>query len=311
MRREADLRVQIAPGHEKGLLLPNPVLTASGTCGYGEELFEIFDVRALGGIICKGTTLRPRDGNPQPRIIEVAAGMLNSIGLQNIGIDALIKEKAPLWAKWQVPVIVNIAGDSIDEYAQIASRLEGIAGISGIEVNISCPNVSRGGMQFGTDPIMAAEVTDAVKEVSTLPVIIKLSPNVTDIVTIARSVSEAGADSISLINTVVGMDIDIVTMKPKLMNVYGGLSGPAIKPIALQMVYRVAGEVNIPIVGCGGIMNAEDALEFIMAGAMAVEVGTATLVNPYATLDIIDGIRLFLMEKGYKSIADIRGIAHA
>ena len=311
MKKEIDLSVQLAPRHNKGLVLANPVLTASGTFGYGDEFCELFDINKLGGIICKGTTLQPRDGNPQPRIIEVTAGMLNSVGLQNIGVEALIKEKAPLWSKWQVPVIVNIAGNSIDEYAQVASRLEGVVGISGIEINISCPNVREGGMQFGTDPVIAAEVTGVVKQASTLPVIVKLSPNVTDISLIARSVCDAGADAISLINTVMGMAIDIRTRKPKLGNICGGLSGPAIKPIALQMVYRVASEVNIPVIGCGGIMNAEDALEFIMAGAVAVEVGTATLVNPCVALDIIEGIRQFLAENGCSNIADIRGIARA
>ncbi len=305
MTAKPDLSVQIAPG----LKLKNPVIAASGTYGYGDDLEEMADVQKLGAVICKGTTLHPRDGNPQPRIIEVTAGILNSVGLQNIGVDALVRQKAPEWAKWKVPVIVNIAGDSVDEYAAVASKLEGVAGISGIEVNISCPNVKQGGMQFGTSPATAAEVTHAVKSATTLPVIVKLSPNVTDISAIAQAVEKAGADSISLINTISAMAIDIRKREPKLGNITGGLSGPAIKPVALRMVYQVCGCVKIPVIGCGGIMSAEDALEFIMAGATAVEVGTANLIDPNAILNIIDGLGKFLSDGNIRQISDLRGAA--
>jgi dihydroorotate dehydrogenase (NAD+) catalytic subunit len=284
-------------------------MTASGTFGYGNEYGDLVDIQKLGAIICKGTTLEPRDGNAQPRIIEVTAGILNSVGLQNIGVEALIKEQAPVWAGWSVPVIVNIAGDTVEEYAQIASRLEGVKGISGIEVNISCPNVKCGGMQFGTDPAMAAEVTRAVKAVGSLPVIVKLSPNVTDITVIAMAVEKAGADAVSLINTLSGMAIDIDRREPMLGNIMGGLSGPAIRPVALQMVYRVAGCVSIPVIGCGGIAGGRHALEFIMAGATAVEVGTATFTDPHSAINIIDDIRRFMAAEGIADISDLCGAA--
>ncbi|MBN1375617.1 MAG: dihydroorotate dehydrogenase [Dehalococcoidia bacterium] len=300
-----DLSVVIAPG----LKLANPVIAASGTCGYGDDWAELVDIQKLGAIICKGTTLHARDGNPQPRIIEVAAGILNSIGLQNIGVEALIREKAPLWASWQVPVIVNIAGETIDEYAALAAKLEGVAGISALEVNISCPNVKQGGMQFGTSPAAAAEVTAAVKSASSLSVIVKLSPNVKDICAIALAAEEAGADALSLINTLSGMAIDIKKREPKLGNIIGGLSGPAIKPVALGMVYQVCGCVKVPVIGCGGIMTAEDALEFIMAGALAVQVGTANLVEPAAVLDIICGIEKYLSANGIQKMTDLCGAA--
>jgi dihydroorotate dehydrogenase (NAD+) catalytic subunit len=299
------LAVQVAPG----LKLANPVIAASGTWGYGDETGDIADFQKLGAIICKGTTLKPRDGNPQPRIIEVTAGILNSVGLENIGVEALISKKAPAWSAWHVPVIVNIAGDTVDEYGELAARLDGVAGISGIEVNISCPNVRRGGMQFGTDPATAAEVTAAVRRSTALPVIVKLSPNVTDISAIARAVESAGADAVSLINTIGGMSIDVKKRRPGLGNITGGLSGPAIKPVALLMVWKVADCVKIPVIGCGGIMTAEDALEFIMAGATAVEVGTANLVNPQTALDIIDGLQQFITAGGIGGIAQLRGAA--
>jgi dihydroorotate dehydrogenase (NAD+) catalytic subunit len=305
MSSQPDLSVNVA-----GVLrLSNPVMAASGTWGYGDEFGDIADVQKLGAIICKGTTLTPRDGNPQPRIVEVTGGVLNSVGLQNIGVDALIAEKAPLWATWKVPVLVNIAGNTIEEYAQVAARLEGVTGISGIEVNISCPNVGKGGMHFGTDPSAASEVTAAVKGATSLPVIVKLSPNVTDITAIAQAVEKAGADAVSLINTVGGMAIDIRQRKPVLGNISGGLSGPAIKPIALWMVYRVAGCVKIPVIGCGGITNAADALEFIMAGAAAVQVGTANLTDPRTMAAIIDGLAEYLTTHGIRTIGDLRGLA--
>ena len=305
MSSQPDLSVNVAGA----LRLANPVMAASGTWGYGDEYGDIVDVQKLGAVICKGTTLEPRNGNPQPRIVEVTGGVLNSVGLQNIGVDALIGEKAPLWATWKVPVLVNIAGNTIEEYAQVAAKLEGVAGVSGIEVNISCPNVSKGGMHFGTDPSAASEVTAAVKEATSLPVIVKLSPNVTDITVIAQAVEKAGADAVSLINTVSGMAIDVKGRKPLLGNITGGLSGPAVKPIALLMVYRVAGCVNIPVIGCGGITSAADALEFIMAGATAIQVGTASLTDPRATLAVIDGLTEYLSTRGIRSIGELRGAA--
>ncbi len=306
-----DLSVQLAPAHPKGLRLVNPVITASGTFGYGIEYSELIDVQMLGAIVCKGTTLKPREGNPQPRLVETASGVLNSVGLENVGVEAVIKEKAPVWAKWRVPVIVNIAGETIDQYEEIAARLEGVAGVSGIEVNISCPNIASGGMGFGTNPKAAAEVAAAVKAVSSLPVIVKLSPNVTDIGEIALAVSEAGADAITLINTVRGMAIDINERRSSLGNIAGGLSGPAIKPIALYMVYKVAGIVDIPIIGCGGISCADDALEFLMAGASAVQVGTANLTSPQAALDVLDGIRQFMKRENLKNMEAIVGKARS
>jgi dihydroorotate dehydrogenase (NAD+) catalytic subunit len=282
-------------------------MTASGTFGYGTEYADFVDIQRLGAVVCKGTTLEPREGNPQPRLAETPSGLLNSIGLQNVGVEALVKEKAPLWASWQVPVIVNIAGESIDEYAGLAARLDGVAGVSGLEVNIGCPNVKSGGMEFGTDPRAAAAVTAAVKKASALPVIVKLTPNVTSIIEIAEAVADAGADALCLINTLRGMAIDISSRKPSLGNTCGGLSGPAIKPVALHMVYQVAGRMNLPIVGCGGIMSAQDALEFIMAGASAVEVGTAQFVNPRALLDVLEGIEEFMRREGVKDISELVG----
>ncbi len=305
------LSVELAPHSQRGLLLQNPVMTASGTVEYGIEYAKMVNIQRLGAIVCKGTTLAPRPGNPQPRLAETASGLLNSVGLQNIGIDALIEEKAPIWATWSVPVIVNIAGESAEDYAQLARRLEGVAGVSGIEVNIGCPNVARGGMEFGQSPETAAEVTRAVKSQTALPVIVKLTPNVTDIVPIAQAVARAGADALSLINTVVGMAIDITQRKPFLGGVSGGLSGPAIKPIALYMVYRVSQAVEVPVIGCGGISCADDALEFIMAGATAVQIGTANLVDPNAPLEVVEGIARFMEREGIKDIAELVGMAKA
>jgi dihydroorotate dehydrogenase (NAD+) catalytic subunit len=309
MRKVANLRVQLAPRHPEGLILPNPVMITSGIAGYGEEYAEIADIKKLGAIVCKGTTLTPKKGNAQPRLVETAGGLLNSIGWENIGVDILIGEKAPVWARWRVPVIVNIAGETIHEYVAVTSKLKGVPGISGIELNISCPNVSSGGMEFGVDPQLAAQVTSEVKAATTLPVIVKLSPNVTDIKEIALAVEEAGADAISLINTLKGMAIDIDQGKPCLGNIVGGLSGPAIKPVALYMVFEAARVVHIPVIGCGGIACAEDALEFIMAGATAVQIGTACLTIPDIYLTILEGIELFLQEKGINNITDLIGVA--
>ena len=304
-----NLSVQLAPKHRSGLLLANPVMTASGTFGYGTEHSHLFDIRQLGAIVCKGTTLKPRDGNPQPRLGETAYGALNSIGLQNIGVDALIKEKAPIWASWRVPVIVNIAGETVNDYAKLAGRLDGVAGISAIEVNISCPNVKAGGAEFGANPESAAEVTAAVKASVSLPMLIKLTPNTSNIAKVAIAVAEAGADAISLINTLRGVAIDITKRRPLLGSITGGLSGPAIKPVALYMVYEAAGAVEVPVIGCGGITTASDAIEFIMAGASAIQIGTASFTNPRAPLDILEGIRQFMKKEGIEDITELIGAA--
>lgn len=285
------------------------MIAASGTFGYGTEYCELIDIQKLGAIVCKGTTLMPRKGNPQPRIVETIDGLLNSVGLENIGVDAVIRDKAPIWARWQVPVIVNVAGEMMDEYIQVVTKLEGVPGVSSIELNISCPNISMGGIEFGVNPRLAAELTSAVKSVTSLPIIVKLSPNVTDITEIALAVEEAGADAISLINTVKGMAINISKGKPCLGNITGGLSGSAIKPIALYMVYEVAKVVHIPLIGCGGITCATDALEFITCGASAIQVGTANLHNPHIMLNILEGIRNFTRDKGIHDLTELIGIA--
>ena len=302
-----NLSIQLAPQNSRGLLLANPVMTASGTFGYGTEYTDLFDVQRLGAIICKGTTLQPREGNPQPRIAETPSGVLNSIGLQNAGVEALIAEKAPIWATWRVPVIVNIAGETPGDYAKLAKRLDNVPGVAGLEVNISCPNVAAGGSEFGAEPGPAAMVTKAVREATTLPVIVKLTPNTADIVAVAQAVTEAGADAVSLINTIKGMAIDITTRKLLLGYGHGGLSGPAIKPVALRMVYEVARAVDIPVVGCGGIGSANDAIEFFIAGASAIQVGTASFTIPTAAIDVLEGIERFLTEQEIASVSDLRG----
>ncbi|MFC1969050.1 dihydroorotate dehydrogenase [Chloroflexota bacterium] len=304
-----NLSVELAPKHPRGLSLANPVMTASGTFGYGTEYQHLFDIQELGAIVCKGTTLEPREGNAQPRLAETACGLLNSIGLQNIGVKAVIEEKAPIWANWRVPVIVNIAGSSVEEYARVAGMLDGVAGISAIEVNIGCPNVKAGGAEFGTNPDSAARVVAAVKEKTSLPLLVKLTPNTADIAGVAGAVVEVGADAISLINTLKGMAIDVARRQPLLGNKTGGLSGPAIKPVALYMVYEVASAVDVPVVGCGGIITAKDAIEFIMAGATAVQVGTANLIDPRAPSDVIRGMVEFMEKEGTGDIRKLIGIA--
>jgi dihydroorotate dehydrogenase (NAD+) catalytic subunit len=284
-------------------------MAASGTFGYGTEYAGIIDIQRLGAIVSKGITLLPRQGNPQPRLVETTAGLLNSIGLENIGVHALIQNKAPLWAEWQVPVIVNIAGESVDEYARLATMLDGVEGISGIEVNISCPNLASGGMEFGTSPRMAAGVTSAVRIRTGLPVIVKLTPNVTDIVEIAGAIADAGADCLTIANTFKGMAIDTMSRRPMLGSISGGLSGPAIKPLALYLVYRVAQKVKVPIIGCGGIATGNDALEFIMAGASAIQVGTATFINPQVLLNIQEGIDQFMERMGIRNLEELIGTA--
>ena len=297
-----DLRVNIG-----SLELANPVMTASGTFGYAREFENLMNLHRLGAVIVKGISLHPRAGNPPPRIMETACGMLNAIGLQNVGVDRFITEKMNYLAGLNVPVIVNILGDSLAEYAEITDRLAGVPGVAGIEVNISCPNVKKGGVAFGTDPAMAAAVTLAVKKKAAVPVMVKLSPNVSDITLIARAVEEAGADSISLINTLIGMGINLKTKRPVLANVIGGLSGPAIKPVALRMVFEVARVVSIPVIGIGGIESAEDALEFMLAGATAVQIGTANFVNPRASEEVVDGIGAYVMAENLTSIRSIIG----
>ena len=307
-----NLAVQLAPHSPRGLLLANPVMTASGTFGYGTEYEHLFDIQELGAIVCKGTTLLPRAGNPQPRVAEVRGGILNAIGLQNIGIEDLVKEKAPLWARWNVPVVVNIAGNSVEDYAALAARLEGVEGVRGIEVNISCPNVSKGGAEFGSDALSAGRVTRAVRRATSLPVWVKLTPNTADVVAIALAVAEAGADAVVLINTLKALAIDVRTGKPVLGNITGGLSGPAVKPVALRMVYETASRLrDIPIIGCGGVMEAADALEFLMAGASAVQVGTANLIDPCAPHKIIKGIESYLAEHKLESVSALVGMAHS
>ena len=305
-----NLSVQLAPANKKGLKLINPVMTASGIFGYGIEYEHLFDIQKLGAIICKGTALEPWEGNPQPRIAETPDGMLNSIGLQNIGVEALIKEKTPVWAGWQVPVIVNIVGRTIDDYAGVAARLDKVPGVAGLEVNISCPHVKAGGAEFGVNPESAAKVTAAVRKATSLPVIMKLTPNTAEIVHIAQDVAAAGADALCLINTIRGMAINIKTRKPLLGNGYGGMSGPAIKPVALYMVYQVFKAVNIPIIGCGGITTANDAIEFFKSGATAIEVGTASFKNPRAPMDILEGISGYLEKEKIEDIRELIGAAH-
>ena len=303
-----NLSVQLAPKNKHGLSLANPVMTASGTFGYGTEYSHLFDIQKLGAIVCKGTTLKPREGNPQPRLAETPCGVLNSIGLQNIGIEAIIRDKAPIWAGWRVPVVVNIVGIRVEDYAGMAGKLDGVAGVGGIEVNIGCPNIKAGGAEFGARPELAAEVTATVKAATSLPLLVKLTPNTADIAGVAEAVAKAGADAISLINTPRGIAIDISKRRPLLGNVTGGLSGPAIKPIALYMVYTVAGAVDVPVVGVGGIATAIDALEFIMAGASAVQVGTASFTNPRAPLDVLEGIEQFMKKEGIEDINELIGV---
>lgn len=297
-----DLRVRIGP-----LELDNPVMTASGTFGYGREFSNLVNLQRLGALIVKGISLLPRAGNPPPRIVETSCGMLNAIGLENVGVDQFITRKIPYLKRIGTPVVVNVLGDSIEEYGEIARRLDNVEGISALEVNISCPNVKKGGVAFGTVPEMAAAVTGMVRTSTSLPLIIKLSPNVTDIVSMARAVEEAGADAVSLINTLIGMAIDIRNRTPKLANVIGGLSGPAIKPVALRMVWQVAGAVHIPVIGIGGISTADDALEFLLAGATAIQVGTANFYDPSAAENIISGLQDYLVQQGEQSVGDIIG----
>ena len=288
------------------LKLKNPLLLASGTCGYGAELADLLDLNRLGGIVVKGISLEPRAGNPPPRVFETPCGLLNAIGLENVGVERFLAVKLPWLRQLECAVVVNILGSSVEEYAQVAEKLSGQEGIAALEVNISCPNVKEGGAAFGASAELAARVTRAVKAAADLPVIIKLSPNVTDVCEIARAVEDAGADAVSLINTLLGMAIDIERRRPVLGNVFGGLSGPAIKPVALRMVWQTARCVKIPVIGIGGIATWQDAVEFLMAGASAVQVGTATLVEPSRAEKILDGLERFMEAKGVSSLMSLK-----
>ncbi len=299
----ADLSVKIG-----SLKLKNPVMVASGTFGYGEEFHESFyDVSRLGAVVTKGISLEVRAGNPMPRVVETASGMLNAIGLANVGVEAFIREKVPFLKNAGATVIANILGRSVEEYVEVARKLDSEPGVHAIEVNISCPNVRAGGVQFGTNPSLAAEVTRAVRKVFGRTLVVKLSPQASDIPAVARAVAEAGADSLSLINSIPAMAIDAASMRPVLANVTGGLSGPAIKPVALRMVYEASRAVDIPVIGMGGIMDATDAIEFMLAGASAIQVGTANFVAPSAAVEIIDGLGIYCKEKGFKSIRELVG----
>jgi dihydroorotate dehydrogenase (NAD+) catalytic subunit len=300
--RKPDLSVNLA-----GITMRNPVMTASGTFGYGEEFADYLDLEKIGAIVTKGLSIRPRAGNPMPRILETPGGMLNAIGLQNVGIDAFIEKKVPFLRTVSTPVIVNFFGNTVDEYAELAARLDAIPEVAGVEVNISCPNVKHGGIVFGTDPKAASAVVKAVREATIKPVIVKLSPNVTDIVEMAHACAEADADALSLINTITGMAIDLKSRRTALANVTGGLSGPAIKPVALRMVWQVARAVKLPIIGIGGITSATDALEFLVAGATAVQVGTANFMAPDASQRIAEDMERYLRENGIADVKELIG----
>ncbi|MGI6685530.1 MAG: dihydroorotate dehydrogenase [Bacillota bacterium] len=300
---KVDLSVDVA-----GIKMKNPITTASGTFGFGKEYGEYFDLSNLGAITVKGTTLEARIGNPPPRLVETCGGILNAVGLENPGVDTFLNEALPFLSHFDLPVIVNIAGHSVEEYGEVAKRLNR-KGISALEVNISCPNVKNGGLAFGTDPDMAGEVIRVVKTSTDIPVIAKLSPNVTDIVQIAKAVQKAGADALSLINTILGMSIDINQRKPILGNSMGGLSGPSVKPVAVRMIWQVSQAVDLPIIGMGGVVTWEDAVELILAGATAIAVGTANFVNPLATMEIIEGIRKYLEINNFSSVNEIIGLS--
>ncbi len=297
-----DLTVKIGK-----MILKNPVIVSSGTFGFGEEFEDFFDLNHLGAIISKGISLKPMVGNPPPRIFETEGGMINSIGLQNPGFQAFIKNKLPYYRNLKTHLIINFFGKSQREYIELARRFDSVPGISGLEMNISCPNIKRGGIVFGTDPQMAYRLVQAVRKATTLTLIVKLSPNVTDIALMAKSVEEGGADAVSLVNTFRAMAINIHTRKPELGNMIGGLSGPAIKPIALRMVWEVNQAVHIPIIGMGGIMNAEDAIEFILAGASAIQIGTANLINPKTGIEVIHGIKKYLSQNKINRIQKLIG----
>jgi dihydroorotate dehydrogenase (NAD+) catalytic subunit len=297
-----DLSVDIG-----GLSLKNPVLVASGTFGYGKEFEDFQDISRLGGIMVKGLTMHPREGNAPPRLAETPCGLLNSIGLQNVGVDGFIREKLPYLRKMDTAVIANVTGDTAEEYGEICARFEGVEGVHAIELNLSCPNIKQGGMNLGTDPVQLAEVVRESRKRSTIPLVVKLSPNVTDIVDLARVCHEEGADAVSLINTLLGMAVDLKRRAPVLSRGMGGLSGPAIKPVALRMVWQVYQAVPIPIIGMGGIMTPEDALEFMLVGAKAIAVGTANLIQPDAAIRVLDRVESWFAEHGIGKVEDFVG----
>ena len=305
VERAIDLSVDLG----RGLVLANPIMVASGTFGYGVEYGDVVDVQRLGAICCKGTTLRPRAGNAPPRVTETPAGMLNSIGLQNPGVKGVIEKYVPRWASWKVPVIVNVAGESVDDYVEVARRLDGQPGVAGIELNISCPNVGKGGLQFALDAEGAGAVTAAVRHATELPLMVKLSPAAPDVRAIARAIEDAGADALSAVNTLSGMAIDRRRERPLLGNTYGGLSGPALKPVALRVVYEVAQAVKIPVVGIGGIGSLDDVLDFLMAGAVAVQVGTAVFADPVLPLRLVDELADHCAAHGLSSHRELVGRA--
>ncbi len=304
-----DLSLSIGSAGKQELTLRNPVMVASGTFSNGIEFAKRFDVDALGAICSKGTTLRPRRGNAQPRTVETANGMINSIGFQNIGVGALIAEIAPIWERWHVPVLVNIMGETIAEYGQLAERLDGVPGVAGLEVNISCPNVEAGGLEFGQDPAQAAAVVAEVRRKTGLPFAVKITPAVSDIRPIARAIEDAGGDAITVMNTIPAMAIDIKRRRPVLATRFGGLSGPAIKPVALRLVYLTASVTKLPILAAGGVSSGTDAIEFFMAGASAVQVGTATFRDPETPWRVIREITDWCEEEGVKRLSDIIGAA--
>ena len=301
-KNKPDMSVNLA-----GIALRNPVMTASGTFGYGEEFAEYVDLHKIGAFITKGLCVKPRSGNPTPRIVETPGGMLNAIGLQNVGIEAFIAKKIPYIRTVNTPCIVNFFGETAEEYAEMAARLDALPEVAGLEMNISCPNVRQGGIIFGTDPACAASIVKACRTATKKPLFVKLSPNVTDIVGMAHACADEGADALSLINTLIGMAIDLNARRPVLANITGGLSGPAVKPVALRMVWLVAKSVKIPVIGIGGIMNATDALEFILAGATAIQVGTASFINPSAAQTIAQDMEAWMVAHGETDIKNLIG----
>jgi dihydroorotate dehydrogenase (NAD+) catalytic subunit len=293
-----------------GVKMKNPVMTASGTFGYGREYADLVDISALGAVVVKGTSLEPWTGNPPPRTVETTSGMLNSIGLENPGVGYVLARELPWLAGRGVPVIVNVVGRTAEEYAEVARRLDGAPGLAALEANISCPNVKEGGLSFGADPVAAAALVEGMRRATSLPLIVKLTPNITDIAGLARAVADSGADAVSLINTLVGMAIDPETRRALLPRATGGLSGPAVKPVALAMVYRVAQAVKVPVIGMGGIWNGRDAVEFLMAGASAVAVGTATFIDPQAPLRVAAEMGEFMAAHGYRRVPELVGLAN-
>ena len=302
---EVDLSVDLG----RGLVLENPILVASGTFGYGTEYSDVVAIQRLGAICCKGTTLRPRIGNPTPRVTETPGGMLNSIGLQNPGVDAVIEKYASTWASWHVPVIVNVAGESVADYVEVVRRLDGVPGIAGIELNISCPNVGKGGIQFAIDAEAAGGVTAAVRRATDLPLLVKLSPNVADVRPIARAIADAGADALTAINTLSGIAVAPTRLRPLLGNTYGGLSGPAIKPVALRIVYEVSQVVDIPVVAIGGVTELADVLDYLAVGAAAVQVGTAIFADPTLPVRLVDELAAECRRRGLTGYASLIGTA--